>query len=54
MPGSAVPKLEAMTPTGVIHLAKRQLSMPALRIFILTEVKLVDGSKVTTERFGKH
>lgn len=50
MSGSAVPKLEVITSRGVIHLVKSQLFMLALGIFILTEVKLVDGSKVTTRK----
>lgn len=50
MPGSAVPKLEVVTPRGVIHLVKSQLFMLASGIFILTEVNLVDGSKVTTRK----
>lgn len=50
MLGSAVPKPEVVTSRGVKHLVKSQLFMLALGIFILTEVKLVDGSQVTTRK----
>lgn len=49
-PRSAVPKSEVTTPGGVIHLGRSQLLMVALGTFSLTEVTLVDGSKVTSRK----